>query len=126
MLKIKKISNFKLKSKKILIRVDLNVPIKNGIITDDTRIKNIIPSLKKIINNGGLPIMISHLGRPKNKNNKYSLKKIVKPLSKILGKKVSKSEEILSFKKSKLSVAICSNTNALNPPPNEGFNGLSP
>ena len=75
MLKIKKISNFKLKSKKILIRVDLNVPIKNGIITDDTRIKNIIPSLKKIINNGGLPIMISHLGRPKNKNNKYSLKK---------------------------------------------------
>ena len=88
MLKIKKISNFKLKSKKILIRVDLNVPIKNGIITDDTRIKNIIPSLKKIINNGGLPIMISHLGRPKNKNNKYSLKKIVKPLSKILGKKV--------------------------------------
>ena len=88
MLKIKKISNFKLKSKKILIRVDLNVPIKNGTITDDTRIKNIIPSLKKIINNGGLPIMISHLGRPKNKNNKYSLKKIVKPLSKILGKKV--------------------------------------
>ena len=88
MLKIKKIRNFNLKSKKILIRVDLNVPTKNGIITDETRIKNIIPSLKKIISNDGLPVIISHLGRPKKKHSKYSLKKIVKPLSKSLGKKV--------------------------------------
>ena len=88
MLKIKKIRNFNLKSKKILIRVDLNVPTKNGIITDETRIKNIIPSLKKIISNDGLPVIISHLGRPKKKDSKYSLKKIVKPLSKSLGKKV--------------------------------------
>ena len=88
MLKIKKIRNFNLKSKKILIRVDLNVPTKNGIITDETRIKNIIPSLKKIISNDGLPVIISHLGRPKKKDSKYSLKKIVKPLSKSLGKKI--------------------------------------
>ena len=89
MTNIKKISDFNFKSKKVLVRVDLNVPIKNGIVADATRIKAILPTLNQISRKGGICIIISHFGRPKGKKiGMYSLKKIVKPLSKYLGKKV--------------------------------------
>ena len=89
MTNIKKISDFNFKSKKVLVRVDLNVPIKNGIVADATRIKAILPTLNQISRKGGICIIISHFGKPKGKKiGMYSLKKIVKPLSKYLGKKV--------------------------------------
>ena len=89
MTNIKKISDFNFKSKKVLVRVDLNVPIKNGIVADATRIKAILPTLNQISRKGGICIIISHFGEPKGKKiGMYSLKKIVKPLSKYLGKKV--------------------------------------
>ena len=89
MTNIKKISDFNFKSKKVLVRVDLNVPIKNGIVADATRIKAILPTLNQISRKGGICIIISHFGKPKGKKiEMYSLKKIVKPLSKYLGKKV--------------------------------------
>ena len=80
MTNIKKISDFNFKSKKVLVRVDLNVPIKNGIVADATRIKAILPTLNQISRKGGICIIISHFGQPKGKKiGMYSLKKIVKP-----------------------------------------------
>ncbi len=89
MIKIKKISDFNFNSKKVLVRLDLNVPIKDKKILDETRIIKSIPSIKEIIKKKGIPIIISHFGRPKGKKEKkFSLKKIVKNLSIHLNKKI--------------------------------------
>ena len=89
MIKINKISDFNLHSKKVLVRLDLNVPINNNKILDNTRIKASLPTLKEIIKKKGIPVIISHFGRPNGKvNKKFSLKKILKQLSKYLGKKI--------------------------------------
>ena len=89
MVKIKKISDFNLHSKKVLVRLDLNVPLNNNKILDNTRIKASLPTLKEIIKKKGIPVIISHFGRPNGKvNKKFSLKKILKQLSKYLGKKI--------------------------------------
>ena len=83
MVKIKKISDFNLNSKKVLVRLDLNVPFRNGRILDQTRIIASLPTLKEILKKKGTPVIISHFGRPKGKrNNKFSLKKILKSLIK--------------------------------------------
>ena len=89
MIKIKKISDFNFNSKKDLVRLDLNVPIKNKKILDETRIISSIPTLKEIIRKKGVPVIISHFGRPNGKkNNLFSLKKICASLSKHLKKKI--------------------------------------
>ena len=89
MLKIKKISDFNFKFKKVLVRLDLNVPTDNKKVTDDSRIKASIPTIKEIIKRGGTPLIASHFGRPKGKSvKKYSLKIVSKSLSKHLGQKV--------------------------------------
>ena len=89
MKKIKKIKDFNLKSKKVLVRLDLNVPFRNGKVADNTRIISSIPTIKEIIKKGGIPVIISHFGRPKGKRkNNFSLKKILPSLSKHLKKNV--------------------------------------
>ena len=89
MKKIKKISDFNFNSKKVLVRLDLNVPIKNKKILDETRIISSIPTLKEIIRKKGVPVIISHFCRPNGKkNNLFSLKKICASLSKHLKKKI--------------------------------------
>ncbi len=77
-------------NKKAIVRVDFNVPLnENFEITDDTRMRAAIPTIKKIINDGGSAIIMSHLGRPKNgPENKFSLKHIVPHLSQLLGLEV--------------------------------------
>lgn len=79
-----------LKGKKVLVRVDFNVPLDENLnITDDIRITSSLPTIKKIINEGGKVILMSHLGRPKGQPNpKYSLKPAAKRLSELLGKEV--------------------------------------
>ena len=81
------IHNYNFKGKKALIRVDFNVPLnENFEITDDTRMKAALPTIKKIIEGDGSPIIMSHLGRPKNgPEDKFSLKPLVKHLSELLG-----------------------------------------
>ena len=84
------IDNVDLKNKRVLVRVDFNVPLDENLqITDDIRITSSLPTIKKIILEGGKVILMSHLGRPKGKVNlKYSLKPAAERLSKLLGKEV--------------------------------------
>jgi phosphoglycerate kinase len=101
--KIKKISDFNLSSKKVLVRLDLNVPFKNGKISDHTRIASSLPTLKEILKKKGIPVIISHFGRPKGKkNNNFSLKKIVSSLSKHLKKKVIFSKDCIGLEVKKV------------------------
>ncbi len=84
------IDNVDLKNKRVLVRVDFNVPLDENLqITDDIRITSSLPTIKKIILEGGKVILMSHLGRPKGKVNlNYSLKPAAERLSKLLGKEV--------------------------------------
>ena len=80
------IDNFNFAGKKAFVRVDFNVPLdENFNITDDTRIRAALPTLKKILADGGSVIIGSHLGRPKGVTDKYSLKHILKHVSELLG-----------------------------------------
>ena len=85
-----KIDQFNFAGKKAIVRVDFNVPLdENGNVTDETRIKGALPTLKKILADGGAVIMMSHMGKPKGKvNPKLSLKQIVKNVSDNLGVEV--------------------------------------
>jgi len=82
-----KIDQFNFAGKKAIVRVDFNVPLdEKGHVTDDTRIRGALPTLKKILNNGGSVIMMSHMGKPKGKvNPKFSLEQIVDKVSEQLG-----------------------------------------
>src|SRR3954471_5024030 len=82
-----KFSEHNFSGEKALIRVDFNVPLnENFEITDDNRMRAAIPTIKKIIADGGSVILMSHLGRPKDgPSEKYSLKHLVKHLGKLLG-----------------------------------------
>ena len=82
-----KIEQFNFAGKKAIVRVDFNVPLdENGNVTDDTRIRGALPTLKKILSDGGSVIMMSHMGKPKGKvNPKLSLNQIVKNVSEHMG-----------------------------------------
>lgn len=86
----KSIDKIELKSKRVFVRVDFNVPLDENLnVTDDIRIVESLPTIKKIINDGGKAILASHLGRPKGgPNPKYSLKPAALRLSELLGKEV--------------------------------------
>lgn len=86
----KTVRDLKLKGKKVLVRVDFNVPIQNGNITDDNRIVQAIPTLKYILDQGGRAIVFSHLGRVKTEEDKASksLKVVSERLEELLGKEV--------------------------------------
>ena len=83
------IDKFNFAGKKAFVRVDFNVPLdENFNITDDTRMRAALPTLKKILADGGSIIIGSHLGRPKGVADKFSLKHIIKHLSELLGVEV--------------------------------------
>jgi phosphoglycerate kinase len=87
---MKTIDDYNFKNKKALVRVDFNVPLDNTFkITDDTRIRAAIPTLKKILNDGGSLIIMSHFGRPKNlPEEKFSLKHVIPLLTEIFGRPI--------------------------------------
>ncbi len=83
---MKTVNNIDFKGKRALIRVDFNVPLdENFSVTDDTRIRAAKPTIIKILEDGGSCILMSHLGRPKNRETEFSLQHIVKSLSDALG-----------------------------------------
>lgn len=85
------VKDLDLKDKKVLVRVDFNVPVKDGVITDDTRIKAALPTINYILEQGGKAILFSHLGRVKTEEDKAgkSLKPVAERLSELLGKNVT-------------------------------------
>ena len=91
----KTIDSIDLKGKRVLVRVDFKVPLDENLnITDDKRIVESLPTIKKIIVDGGKAILMSHLGRPKGKvNPKYSLAPVALRLSELLGKNVKLSPD---------------------------------
>ena len=84
--------------KRVIVRVDFNVPLdENFNITDDTRIRAAMPTINKVINDGGRLILMSHLGRPKkNPDPKYSLNHIVGYLSQVIGKEVAFADDCMN------------------------------
>src|ERR1700733_4263219 len=97
-------SSHNFENQKALIRVDFNVPIKNGTITDDTRIRGAIPTIKKVLNDGGSVVLMSHWGRPLKDMEKkpnltladFSLKPIIGRLSELLGTDVQFADDCIS------------------------------
>ena len=89
------IKDFKFAGKKAIVRVDFNVPLdENGKITDDTRIRGALPTLKHILDEGGALIIMSHMGKPKGKvQAKFSLRQIVDAVSAALGRPVQFAED---------------------------------
>ena len=84
------IQDLDLRGKRVFIRVDFNVPLKDGVVTDDTRIRETLPTLKLAMEKGGRLVLASHLGRPKGgPDAKYSLKPAAKKLEELLGKPVA-------------------------------------
>ena len=80
------IENYDFSGKKALIRVDFNVPLnENFEITDDTRMRKALPTIQMVLEKGGSAIVMSHLGRPKGPEDKFSLKPLVAHLSELLG-----------------------------------------
>lgn len=109
------IDNIELKDKKVLVRVDFNVPLDDNLkITDDNRIRASIPTIKKIIDNGGKAILMSHLGRPKGKPNpKYSLKPAAERLGELIGKPVILAPDCIGEEVSTLVASMKSGDVAL-------------
>lgn len=91
------LNDLNLKGKKVLVRVDFNVPLDENLkITDDRRIAESLPTIRKILSSGGSAILMSHLGRPKEKKDlKYSLKPVQEHLSKLLGQPVIWADDCL-------------------------------
>ena len=87
------IEDFDFASRKALVRVDFNVPLKEGKVTDYTRIRAAIPTINKILSDGGACILMSHLGRPKAQEPQFSLKQVVSTLSSLLGQDVKFSRD---------------------------------
>ena len=101
-----RIDTYNFSKKRALVRVDFNVPLDNNTleVMDDTRIKAAVPTINKILNDGGSVVLMSHCGRPKSgPENRFSLKHLVETIEQLVGVKVHFSEEIVtekSFEKS--------------------------
>ncbi|NOZ35515.1 MAG: phosphoglycerate kinase [Chlorobi bacterium] len=106
------IENYNFTDKKAIVRVDFNVPLNDKFeVTDNTRISAALPTIKKIASEGAV-ILMSHLGRPKGKEEKFSLKHVVPELSKLLGKNVQFVDDCIG-EKVKLKVANLKNGDVL-------------
>jgi phosphoglycerate kinase len=97
------IDDIQLQGKRVLVRVDFNVPMENGKVTDDTRIVESLPTIKKILNDGGRAILMSHLGRPKGKRNLgFTLEPVATRLSELLNKPVKFAADCIGEEASKV------------------------
>src|SRR5712672_602424 len=83
------------KGKRVLLRVDLNVPMDNGRVTDGTRLERVAPTISEISGKGGKAILLAHFGRPKGRDAKDSLKPVAAELSRILKKPVGFAEDCI-------------------------------
>jgi phosphoglycerate kinase len=101
------IDTYNFSGKKAIIRVDFNVPLNDQFeITDDTRIRAALPTIKKVLEGNGSAILMSHLGRPKGKDEKFSLKHIVAHLSKSIGVEVKFADDCIGDSAKKMAAAL--------------------
>ena len=105
---MKMIQDFNFKGIKAIVRVDFNVPLdkKTFVVTDDTRIRGALPTIKKITGDGGCCILMSHLGRPEGRMEKYSLKPVLPVLEKHLGHKVLFADDCLGESARTMTAAL--------------------
>lgn len=90
----KSIKDIDVKGKRVFCRVDFNVPMQNGVITDDTRVRAALPTIQYLMDQGAKVILASHMGRPKGEvKEELRLTPVAKKLSELLGKEVSKADE---------------------------------
>ena len=103
-----KFSDYNFKGQKALVRVDFNVPLNEKFeITDDTRMTAAVPTIKKILKDGGSAILMSHFGRPKDgPSDKYSLKHLVNHLKKLLGSEVKFANDCVGDEASQLAASL--------------------
>ena len=101
------IDSYNFSGKKAIIRVDFNVPLNDQFeITDDTRIRAALPTIKKVLEGNGSAILMSHLGRPKGKDEKFSLKHIVAHLSKSIGVEVKFADDCIGESAKTMAAAL--------------------
>ncbi|MBK6835000.1 MAG: phosphoglycerate kinase [Bacteroidetes bacterium] len=105
---MKTVDNFNFSGKRVVMRVDFNVPLNEQFaVTDDTRIRAALPTIKKILADGGSLVLMSHLGRPKEgPTNKYSLQHIVADLTKTIGVEVKFANDCISEEAFKMSSSL--------------------
>ena len=101
------IDNYDFTGKRAIVRVDFNVPLNESFqITDDTRIRAAIPTLKKVLEKGGSLIIMSHLGRPKGPTDKFSLKHIIPAIEQKLGTKIKFAPDCMGAEAGELSATL--------------------
>jgi 3-phosphoglycerate kinase len=99
---MKDLRDLNLEGKTILMRVDFNVPISSGIVKDDTRIKGALPTINHLLSNNNKVVLMSHLGRPNGREEKYSLKPVAEHLARIYGFRVHFSPDLIGESVQKL------------------------
>jgi phosphoglycerate kinase len=105
---MKMIQDFNFNGKKAIVRVDFNVPLdkKTLEVTDDNRIRGALPTIRKIVADGGCAILMSHLGRPEGRMEKYSLKPVLPVLEKHLGMKVLFADDCMGESAGRMTAAL--------------------
>src|ERR1700755_782866 len=84
-----------IRGKRVLVRVDLNVPVDNGKVTDATRIERAAPTIREIADKGGKVILLSHFGRPKGRDPKESLKPVAEEVARVLKRPVGFADDCI-------------------------------
>src|SRR5215467_3123421 len=94
------------KGKRVLLRVDLNVPMESGRVTDATRLERVGPTITEIADKGGKVILLAHFGRPKGRDAKESLKPVAEALSNVINKQVSFTDDCIGEPAAKAVAAM--------------------
>src|SRR5437773_12101217 len=92
---IRTLDDVDVKGKRVLVRVDLNVPMENGRVTDATRLERVAPTIIEISGKGGKVILLAHFGRPKGRDPKVSLKPVAEELAKYIRTPVALAEDCI-------------------------------